>query len=317
MDKKEKRPISFFRMLGTAFMIYLAVSLLTGLVITARTMGFGFGNVAVVEIKGVLTTEGVPQGLFTQRQLSSADYVRLIDEAARRNNIDAIVLEIDSPGGSAVASYEVVEAIKRASESKPVVAYIREVGASGAYWAASASDYIIIQDLAITGSVGVVASYLEFSGLFEKYGVGYVRVTGGEYKDLGSPFRNLTDEEAMLLQAKIDELHMIFSEDVIGLRGLNERSDEELRMIRSGIFFTAREALSYGLVDEIGQFDRVSDVLRERYDIQNVEYSRQVRTGSSSPFGLTMEKAFSYVGLGIGESLSRNMNRDSHIIVTT
>ena len=317
MDKKEKKQVSFFKMLGTAFIIYIIISLVSGLLITGKTIGIGFGNVALIEIEGVLTTQGTPQSIFSQQQLSSSDYVRLIDEATKRKSIDAIVLYINSPGGGAVASYEIVEAIKRASEVKPVVAYIREVGASGAYWAASASDYVVIQELGITGSVGVVASYLEFSGLFEKYGVGYVRVTGGEYKDLGSPFRNLTDEESRLLQAKIDEIHHIFTDDVIESRNLQERSEEDIRMIRSGIFFTAREALSYGLVDEIAQFQRIEDLLKERYDIEKVEYSRQIRTGSQGIFGMNMEKALSYVGLGIGESISTKLNPDTHIVVTT
>jgi len=317
MDKKEKKQVSFFKMLGTAFIIYIIISLVSGLLITGKTIGMGFGNVALVEIEGVLTTQGASQTIFSPQQLSSSDYVRLIDEAAKRKSIDAIVLYINSPGGGAVASYEIVEAIKRASEKKPVVAYIREVGASGAYWAASASDYIVIQELGITGSVGVVASYLEFSGLFEKYGIGYVRVTGGEYKDLGSPFRNLTDVESRLLQAKIDEIHHVFSNDVMESRNLQERSEEDIRMIRSGIFFTAREALSYGLVDEIASFERIEDVLKERYNIEKVEYSRQIRTGAQGLFGMNIERALSYIGLGIGESISNNMNPDTHIVVTT
>ncbi|MFT4309721.1 MAG: signal peptide peptidase SppA [Candidatus Woesearchaeota archaeon] len=318
MAAEDKKKVSFFRMLGTAFIIYLVVSIISGLLITGQTIGMGFGNVALIEIRGVLTTQGAPQTLFSSPVISSDEYARLIDEAANRRSVDAIVISIDSPGGTAVASYEIVQAIKRASEKKPVITYIREVGASGAYWAASASDHIIIQELAVTGSVGVIASYLEFSGLFEKYGIQYVRVTGGEYKDLGSPFRNATEEESRLLQAKIDEIHNIFYDDVEASRGLHERTEEELRMIRSGIIFTAREALSHGLVDEIGSFERVEEVLKEEYGLERVQYSRMIRAGGSMGlFGMRIEDALAYIGFGMGRAMHDRISPDSHITITT
>src|SRR3989344_5530558 len=89
-------------------------------------------------------------------------------------------------GGSSLSSLTFAEKIKELNKTKYAV--IREVGASGAYWVASATDKIYASPMSITGSVGVIGSYLEFSGLFDKYGVGYERLVGGEYKDIGSPF---------------------------------------------------------------------------------------------------------------------------------
>ena len=86
-------------------------------------------------------------------------------------DIKAIVLEINSPGGSAVASDEIASAVKKSN--KPTVAVIREAGASGGYWIASSTDHIIANRMSITGSIGVISSYLEFSGLIEKYWVGW------------------------------------------------------------------------------------------------------------------------------------------------
>ena len=107
-------------------------------------------------------------------------------------------MEINSPGGSAVASDEIATAVKNAK--KPVISLIREVGASGGYWVASASDYIIANRMSITGSIGVISSYLEFSGLMEKYGVGYERLVAGENKDLLTPYKKLEADQKALVQ---------------------------------------------------------------------------------------------------------------------
>src|SRR3989344_1664750 len=147
----------------------------------------GSATVAVIPIEGVITT--AEDDLFSD-VANSRDIVDLIKEADNNPNVKAIVFEINSPGGSPVASEEIANAIKQTS--KPTVAYIREVGASGGYWIASATDRIFASRMSITGSIGVIGSYLEFDGLLDKYNITYRRLVGGKYKDIGSPFKELT-----------------------------------------------------------------------------------------------------------------------------
>ncbi|MBI4983237.1 S49 family peptidase [Candidatus Woesearchaeota archaeon] len=142
-----------------------------------------YGNVALIKIEGVITSDG--SSYLGSATVSSPEIINFIQEADQDPKIKAILLEINSPGGSPVASDEIGTAVKRAK--KPTIAVIREVGASGGYWIASAADHIIANRMSITGSIGVYSSYLEFSGLMEKYGIGYERLVAGEHKDTGFP----------------------------------------------------------------------------------------------------------------------------------
>jgi len=148
------------------------------------------GNVALIPISGVIMTEE-SGSYFSSEIASSSEIVKSLHEAEESSQIKAIVLEINSPGGSAVASDEIGSAVKKAKLKKPVVAVIRDAGASGGYWVASAADYIVANRMSITGSIGVLSSYLEFSGLMEQYGVTYEKLTAGKYKDMGNPFEKL------------------------------------------------------------------------------------------------------------------------------
>src|SRR3989338_7528837 len=155
----------------------------------------GKSNVALIKIEGPILTG---KESFFEPVASSSEIMGFIEEASEDSGIDAIILEINSPGGSAVASDEIVSSISKVK--KPKISFIREVGASGDYWVAASTDYIIANRLSITGSVGVISSYLEFAGLLRDYNVTYRRLVAGKYKDIGDPFRELTNPEEAILQ---------------------------------------------------------------------------------------------------------------------
>ncbi len=208
-------------------------------------------NVAVIPISGVIGIDA-SSGLLGGAATSSTQTVRFLQQADNDPSIKAVVLEINSPGGSAVASDEIANAVS--DMHKPVVAWIRESGASGAYWIASRADWIIANRMSITGSVGVIASYLDFSGFLKDHNVTYERLVAGQYKDIGSPLTNLTPEEKALLQQKLDTIHQYFIQDVAKHRNL---TPAEVGNISSGIFFLGSEAKNLGLVDELGGRDQV------------------------------------------------------------
>src|SRR3989338_8805850 len=251
------------------------------------------GNVALIPISGVITTDG--SSYLGQGTVSSQDIVQYIEEANDNNQIKVILLEINSPGGSAVASDEIASAVK--ASQKPVVALIREVGASGGYWVASSTKHIIANRMSITGSIGVISSYLEFSGLMEEYGVGYEQLTAGKYKDMGVPYRKLQDEEKDIFQSKLNTIHRFFKEEIAENRKLSEQAVEQLA---TGEFFLGVEALSLCLVDELGDKAAVEEYLKNVHGLESVdyvEYRREVGffelfSGVFSGFSFSMGEGF-------------------------
>lgn len=267
------------------------------------------GNVAIIPINGVITADG--EDYLGRETATSQDIIELIEKAEKEPKIEAIVLEINSPGGSPVASDEIGSAVKKIRKAgKPVVAIIRDVGASGGYWVASATDHIIANRMSITGSIGVLSSYLEFSGLMEKYGVGYEKLVGGKYKDLGTPYRKLAPEEEKIIQGKIDKLHDIFIKEVALNRHLEE---SKVRTMATGEFFLGVEALDLGLVDELGNLDTAKEYLQIVQGIKKIE---TVRYEAESSFLKLLTKLWAdfpfKIGTGIGSIV---MEKESKIML--
>ncbi|MEM4755541.1 MAG: signal peptide peptidase SppA [Candidatus Woesearchaeota archaeon] len=236
-------------------LFFFLFALATSLFVRISTDGFKEGNVAVISIKGVITNERV---LFETNAVSD-DILLLIDQAEEDPQIKAVVFEIESPGGYVVPSEEIANKIK--TMKKPTVAVIRNVGASGAYWIASATDYVIASKVSITGSIGVQSSYLDFAGLMRRYNVTYNRLTGGEYKDMGSPFKELSEDERVKLAKKINMIHQYFANEVAANRNI---SSEKMQEIATGEFYLGVEALELGLIDQIGNMDTAKKYLEEK-----------------------------------------------------
>ncbi|MDP3734568.1 MAG: signal peptide peptidase SppA [Nanoarchaeota archaeon] len=235
--------------------------------------GSKIGNVAIIPIEGPIMV-GSGQVFSGEAVVSSGDITNFIQEAEQNPQIKAIILVINSPGGSAVASDEIAAAVVKAE--KPVVALIREVGASGGYWVASAADYIVANRMSITGSIGVISSYLEFSGLLNDYNVTYQRMIAGKYKDLGTPFKGLAADERTILQEKLNTIHDFFIQGVAENRGLDVNA---VRKIATGEFYLGIEALKLGLVDELGDMATVEQYLRTNYNLDSLEpvvYQREI-----------------------------------------
>ncbi len=254
------------------------------------------GNVAVIDVQGVITT--AKDGIFASSAASSTDIVKLIEKAAKDKGIKAMVFMINSPGGSAVASDEIATAIKAAN--KTTVAVIRDMGTSGAYWVASSTDYIIANKASFTGSIGVIASYLEFPNLLQEYNVNYRRLVAGKYKDMGSPFKEMTLEEQKLFQQSLDELHDVFIEEVAQNRDM---SYAEVKALATGAFYTGMQAKKLGLVDELGGRKEAVAYLQKRLNMTvELKPYRKPRTFFETLSGGVSEQAYA-VGRGMGDAL--------------
>lgn len=254
------------------------------------------GNVALIPIKGtILVEEG--GGFFAQDISSSSKINKLIDRADKNPNVKAIVFEINSPGGSAVASDEISTRIKKLK--KPTVSWIRELGASGAYWIASATDYIIANRMSITGSIGVIGSYLEFSGLLSRYNVTYERLVGGKYKDMGSPYKKMAEDERDLFQKEIDIIHDYFIQEVSTNRNIPR---SKIKEISTGLFYTGSQAKDLGLIDELGGKDDVKKYLEKRLNVSVSFVRYEEKKGFLEMLSQAFSEPFFYIGKGIGSA---------------
>ncbi|MEK6841192.1 MAG: signal peptide peptidase SppA, partial [Nanoarchaeota archaeon] len=211
-------------------------------------------EILVIPIYGVISNENsnLP---FSSSEVNSDSIISSIKTAKENKNIKAVIFEINSPGGTVVASKEIADAVKKLN--KPKVALIRDIGASGAYWIASSTDKIIADELSITGSIGVISSYLEFSGLLNEYGITYERLVTGEYKDVGSPYKNLSEEERNLIQSKLNKIDQVFLNNVKENRKL-----KDTKKIQTGEFFLGIEAKELGLIDYLGNKETAIEVAK-------------------------------------------------------
>jgi protease-4 len=205
--------------------------------------------VAVVDINSELTVDGAPPSLLSAGYLGSEDLATIIDGLNKRDDVGAVLFVVNSPGGSVVATREVYEAVK--GLNKPKVAYFREVAASGAYYVSSGTDYIVSDPDAITGSIGVIATFTDLSGLLDKVGVNVTAIKSGAHKDIGSEFRNMTPEEQQILQGLISEVYDEFRSVVIENRK-GKLDMAKFNEISDGRILSGRQAHAVGLVDQLG-----------------------------------------------------------------
>ncbi len=254
------------------------------------------GNVAIIPIKGVIIVDNLK--IFGQQVSSSSSIIDSIKKANKNPEIKAIVFEINSPGGSAVASEEIANTIKKTN--KTTIAWIREIGTSGAYWIASSCDKIVANRMSITGSIGVLASYLEFSGLLQDYNITYQRLVSGEYKDIGSPFKHLTEEERRLFQSRIDKIHEFFIEEVAKNRNISE---ERVREIATGMFYLGGEAKEMGLIDVLGGKEEVKEIIEKELNISVSFVSYKEEKKLIDLLGELLSEQSFFMGRGIGSSL--------------
>lgn len=229
------------------FILIIALVLLFGGV--AGGAPIGQKCVGLFTLEGPITTESSPASLFGSGTPGSEDIAQAIREVNKRDDVGAFLIVVNSPGGSVVASREIYDAVKELE--KPKVAYFREVAASGGYYISVPTDYIISDPNALTGSIGVIATFSELSGLFEKIGINTTTIKSGQFKDIGSPERPMTGDEKALFQNLIQETYQEFYNVVLeGRKGRINR--EKFDEIADGRVLSGRQAYAVGLVDELG-----------------------------------------------------------------
>lgn len=213
-------------------------------------------RVAVINIEGTIVSGADSNdNFFSQTNgVTSGSIMRQIREAANDDSVKALLLRIDSGGGSATAAEEVGRELKRFKEKtkKPIVAVMGNTGASAAYWiAVCSSDKVYANATTLTGSIGVYMPYMNTEELFKKIGISSSKIKSGPYKDIMTSDRAMTPEEQAILQNIVNEIYNEFVATVAAGRKMEE---SKVRVLADGRVYTGLQAKNLGLVDEIGNY---------------------------------------------------------------
>tara|TARA_B100001564_G_C20562420_1_gene634371 strand:- start:319 stop:1080 length:762 start_codon:yes stop_codon:yes gene_type:complete len=219
----------------------------------AKDINFNNPHIALIEINGLISSE---------TQSSAEKIVPLLNKASQNTNASAIIIKINSGGGSATQSkiiFDEIIKIKNGSDKK-IISVIEDVGASGGYYIAMAADQIIASETSIVGSIGVRLDSYDIRRLFSNLGIKSRTIYSGENKLILDPFHELTPKQYEHVKSLTDEIHSQFITDLKSSRKDKINPDNEL--IYSGLFYTGNQAKSLGLVDDISSV----------YDLNNEEY---------------------------------------------
>lgn len=223
-----KRPLSFI--------VFLMLVLLSGC-FGSRSEGLSDGNIALIEIKGVI--------------IEPDTVVSNLERARKNRNIKAVVVRVDSPGGSVGASQEIFRTMRNLDKIKPVIVSMGDVAASGGYYVSAAARKVFANEGTVTGSLGVIMQHFNVGRLLELIRLDPETLKSGEFKDIASPYRSIQPEEKKLLDDFLAEIHEQFKKDVADSRGLEK---EVVDKLADGRIYTGATAVKLGLVDEIGGY---------------------------------------------------------------
>ncbi|HWE93994.1 MAG TPA: signal peptide peptidase SppA [Tepidisphaeraceae bacterium] len=233
--------------------------------------GWSPGKVAIVEVEGMLVN-AKSGGLLQPTENSLSLFTQELELAEKDSSVKAVVLRVNSPGGTVSASDAMYQILRRFKEKtkKPVVASIQEVGASGAFYVSCAADKVYAQPTSIVGSIGVIFESLEFSGTLDKLGAHAWALTSGPLKEMGSPFKPLEPRERVVMQEMVDEYFTRFVEVVRSNRPIKEPVAANLATYKShdyagdfsGRVFSGEEGKRRGLIDETGLLNDAIDAAK-------------------------------------------------------
>jgi protease IV len=264
MAKMHRVVISFFLLLSAAAQHgCVTVNLVEppGPVQEVQLSGSGDGKVLLLDLSGVISSQD-QEGLIPQPNVL-ATFKEELTKASKDEKIKAIVLRINSPGGTVNASDILYHELKtfKATKKIPVIASMMDVAASGGYYLAMATDAILVHPSTVTGSIGVIMLTVNAKGLLEKVGVEASAITSGPRKDMGSPFRTMTSEEKEIFQGVIDSFYHRFL--TVVQEGRPQLSADQIKKLADGRIYSGEQAKAAGLVDEIGYLDEAIELAKK------------------------------------------------------
>ncbi len=229
--------------------------------------GWAPPKIALIDIDGILLNAR-NDGFFSQGEQPVALLLEKLHKAQKDDRVKAVILRINSPGGSVTASALMYHEIRKFAQTteKPVIAVFMDVAASGAYYLACACDEIIAHKSTVTGSIGVIMQMFNVTGTMHKLGVTADAIKSGPNKDAGSPFRQMSPDERAIFQTLVDQFYEEFLKVVA--TGRSHLDPAEIRELADGRVFSAQQALELGLIDRIGTMDDAVQICLDRTGLE-------------------------------------------------
>jgi protease IV len=242
--------------------------------------GTGTAKVLLIEVSGMISSQE-KEGLIPAPSLLARIKEQLA-KAAQDDQVKAVVIRINSPGGTVTASDIIHHELKafKASKKIPIVASIMDLGTSGGYYIAAAADTVLAHPSSVTGSIGVIMLTINARGLLEKVGVETTAVTSGPRKDMGSPFRVMTSEERAIFQGLIDSFYQRFL--TIVQEGRPQLQMDQIKKLADGRIYTGDQAKAAGLVDDLGYLEDAIELAKKKAKLPEARVVTYQRPGEYS-----------------------------------
>ena len=262
----KKRPIlTVLIILGVLVLFLGTVMTIIHTFLGSSSSSLSLGHkIGVIPIEGPIT--------------DSEPIVSQLVDFRKDKRIKAIILRINSPGGGVGPSQEIYREVRKTIKAKKVIGSMGSVAASGGYYIAAATNKIVANPGTITGSIGVIMEFVQIQDLLKKIGIGLEVLKSGEFKDIGSPHRKMTEKEKKLIEGLISDVQGQFVDAVAQGRSL---SVEEIQKIADGRVLTGAQAKELGLVDELGNFRDAVDLAKEMTGIEgevDLVYPKKARS---------------------------------------
>ena len=245
-----------------------------------QVSGKGAAKVLLIDVSGMISSQE-KDGIVPAPSLV-ARIKEQLTKAEQDDEVKAVVLRINTPGGTVTASDIIYHELKsfKAARKIPIVASIMDMGTSGGYYIAAAADAVLAHPSSVTGSIGVIMLTVNARGLLEKVGVEATAVTSGPRKDMGSPFRVMTSEERAIFQGLIDSFYQRFLSIV--QEGRPQLQMERIKQLADGRIYTGDQAKAEGLVDDIGYLDDAVELAKKKAQITEARVVTYRRPGEYS-----------------------------------
>ena len=266
-------------------------------------------RIALLTVDGVIQNTGGASSLFGVEGYNHSFFLQQLEQVKADDTVKAIVLQVNSPGGGVVESAQIYKDIKEIQEetAKPIYVSMGSMAASGGYYISAPADKIFVNKETLTGSIGVIMQSVNYGKLAEKYGVEFVTIKSGAYKDIMSPTREMTEEERNMLQEMLNDSYEDFVDIIEEGRNMTEA---EVKKVADGRILNGRQAVEAGLADETGFLEDVVQAIKTDYNLENAEvFEYGYSQNFSSLFAM---KAQSLLGIDMESKLIAKLISDNN-----
>ncbi|WLR50223.1 signal peptide peptidase SppA [Bacillus tianshenii] len=228
------------------------------------------GKIVVLNVNGTIQDTGNVQGMFSAPGYNHRKFLRMIEHAGEDKSVKGVILRVNSPGGGVVESAEIHDKLTKFKKQydKPLYVSMGSMAASGGYYISTPADKIYASPETLTGSLGVIMQGMNYAELADELGIEFETIKSGKYKDIFSPYRDMSEEERKILQSMVDNSYEGFVDVIAKGRSMSE---EEVRKIADGRIYDGRQAKKLGLIDSFGYFDDTISALRKDEKLGNVK----------------------------------------------